>query len=289
MRKVLTITTAVCVLGAGGYALAAGLAQKDVNIRSTGFAPRTVTIQGGDTVRWINRDTVAHQVIANNGAFSTPTIQPGQARSRRIDTPGTYPYHDSFRPALKGTVRVIGPTPSVAVGVNPPIATWGTQVHIRGAIVPAAVGDTVVIYGRPYHQASAVELARVQTTTGGVFDFFHRPEILSYYKATWKGKTTAEVSTAIAPSLTLQKIGNWWVARARASKSFYGRWVYVQRLNAFNQWVSLRKVTLNRQSAQRFKVRLPRGRSLIRVYMTTNQAGAGYIFSASQNVTVRRR
>jgi hypothetical protein len=65
--------------------------------------------------------------------------------------------------------------------------------------------------------------------------------------------------------------------------------VYAQRLNAFNQWVSLRKVTFNRQSAQRFKLRLPRGRSLIRVYMTTNQAGAGYVFSASQNITVRRR
>jgi plastocyanin len=289
MRKILTITTAVCVLGAGGYALAAGLAQKDVNIRSTGFGPRTVTINGGDTVRWINRDTVAHQVIANNGAFSTPTIQPGQARSRRIDTPGTYAYHDSFKPALRGTVRVVGPAPSIAVGVMPPIATWGTQVRISGTITPAAVGDTVIIYGRPYHQASAVEIARVQTTTNGAFDFFHRPEILSYYKATWKGKTTNEVSTAISPSMTLRKIGNWWVVNVKASKSYYGRWVYAQRLNAFNQWVSLRKVTLNRQSAQRFKVRLPRGRSLLRVYMTTNQAGAGYIFSASQNITVRRR
>jgi plastocyanin len=289
MRKVLTITTAMCVLGAGGYALAAGVAQKDVNIRSTGFAPRTVTINGGDTVRWINRDTVAHQVIANNGAFSTPTIQPGQARSRRIDTPGTYAYHDSLKPSLRGTVRVVGPAPTLAVGVTPPIATWGTQVRISGTIVPATAGETVVLYARPYPQASAVEIARVQTVTGGVFDFFHRPDILTYYKATWKGKTTAEVSTAIAPQLALRKIGNWWVVNVKAAKSYYGRWVYAQRLNAFNQWVSLRKVQLNRQSAQRFKLRLQRGRSLIRVYMTTNQAGAGYIFSASQNITVRRR
>jgi plastocyanin len=289
MKKVLTITAAVCVLGAGGYAFAGSLAQKDVNIRSTGISPRTVTINGGDTVRWINRDTVSHQIVANNGAFSTPTIAPGQARSRRIDTPGTYPYHDSFKPTLRGTVRVVGPAPSVSIGASLPIATFGQQIHVTGVVSPAAANDTVTVWAQPYPQASFLEVGRVQTGPTGQWDLVFSPQILTAFKATWKGKTSAVIQTAIAPQLSLAKIGSWWVVRARAAKSFYARWVYAQRLNAFNQWVSLRKVTLNRQSAQRFKLRLPRGRSLIRVYMTTNQAGAGYVFSASQSIPVRRR
>jgi plastocyanin len=289
MRKVLTITTAVCVLGAGGYALAGSLATKTVNIRGTGFSPRTVTINGGDTVRWRNLDTVSHQVVANSGAFATPIIAPGQARSRRLDTPGTYPYHDSLRPSLRGTVRVVGPAPSVSIGASLPIATFGQQIHVSGVITPASANDTVTVWAQPYPQASFVEVGRVQTGSTGQWDLVFTPQILTAFKATWRGKTSAVIQTAVAPQLSLVKIGNWWVVRARAAKSFSGRWVYVQRLNAFRQWVSLRKVTLNRQSAQRFKVRLPRGRSLIRVYMTTNQAGAGYIFSASQNITVRRR
>jgi plastocyanin len=288
MKKVLMIA-AVCALGVGGYAFAAGLATKNVNIRSTGFAPRSVTINGGDTVQWKNLDTVAHQVVANNGSFASGSLPRNGVYAKRLDTPGTYPYHDGLKPSLKGTVRVVGPPPSVSVGVTPPIATWGTSVRLSGQIVPAAVGDMVSIFAQPYPQASFVKIADVQTTTNGVYDFTYQPQILTAFKAQWKGKSSAVVQTAVAPQLSLVKIGRWWVTRARAAKSFSGRFVYAQRLNAFGQWVSLRKVVLNQQSAQRFKLRLPRGRSLVRVYMTTNQAGAGYIFSASRSLAVRVR
>lgn len=288
MKKLLMIA-AVCALGVGGYAFAAGLATKNVNIRSTGFAPRNVTIKGGDTVQWKNLDTVAHQVVANNGSFASGQLPRNGVYAKRLDTPGLYPYHDGLHPSLKGSVRVVGPPPSVSIGVTPPIATWGTSVRLSGQIVPAAVGDMVAIFAQPYPQASFVKIADVQTTTNGVFDFTYQPQILTAFKAQWKGKTSAVVQTGVAPQLSLVKIGRWWVTRARAAKSFSGRWVYAQRLNAFGQWVSLRKVVLNRQSAQRFKLALPRGRWLIRVFMGTNQAGAGYVFSASQNLAVRVR
>ena len=291
MKKAILLTTAIAALSVGGFAFASQLALKTVNIRSTGFAPRTVTVAGGDTVQWKNLDTVNHQVVANNGAFASGQIAPNRTYARRLDTPGLYPYHDALHPTLKGTVRVTGNPPSVSIGVTPPIATWGTAVRISGAISPAAVGDTVSVYAQPYPQASFIKLADIQTTTNGLYDYTHRPEILTAYKVRWKGKDSAVVTTAIAPSLSLARATQrWMVVRARAAKSFSGRWVYIQRLNAFGQWVSLRKVTLNRQSTQRFLVRtLPRGTSRIRAYMTTNQAGAGYVFSSSSTLTIRRR
>jgi plastocyanin len=290
MKKALLVSAAICVLGVGGFAFAAGLTLKTVNIRATGFSPGTVTVVGGDTVRWRNLDTVNHQVVANNGAFASPIIRANGAYARRMDTPGTYPYHDALKPTLKGTVRVTGAAPSVTAGVTPPIVTAGNQVHISGAISPPAVGDGVIIYAQPYPQASFVEIGRVQTTTNGLYDFAYTPTILTAFKTEWKGKSSAVVTTAVAPALTLTRVGNWFVVRARAAKSFSGRWVYVQRLNQFGQWVSLRKVYLNRQSTQRFKLTTLRpGLSRIRVYMTTNQAGAGYVFSSSQTIAVRRR
>jgi plastocyanin len=288
MKKLLTIA-AVCALGAGGYAFAAGLATKNVNIRSTGFSPKTVTVNGGDTVQWKNLDTVNHQVVANNGSFASGAIGPGKVYLRLMSTPGTYGYHDALKPTLKGTVKVVGPAPSVTVGTSLPIAVFGSQVHIAGAISPAAANDTVTVWAQPYPQASFVEIGRVQTGPTGAWDLVYSPQILTAFKATWKGKTSAIVQTAVAPQLSLVKIGRWYVTRARAAKSFSGRWVYAQRLNAFGQWVSLRKVFLNQQSAQRFKLRLPRGLSRVRVFMTTNQAGNGYIFSSSQIINVRRR
>lgn len=288
MKKTFAIATAICALSVGGYAFASQLALKTVDIRSTGFSPRTVTINGGDTVRWRNLDTVNHQVVANNGAFASGQIRPNGTYSKRLDTPGTYPYHDALKPTLKGTVRVTGAAPSVSVGVTPPIATYGTSVRITGQITPAAVGDTVVVYAQPYGQASYVEIGRVLTTTNGLYDFSHTPQILTAYKTTWKGKDSAIVQVSVAPQLTLTRVRSWFVVRARAPKSFSGRWVYAQRLNRFGQWVSLRKVTLNRQSTQRFKLLLPRGISRIRVFMGVNQAGAGYVFSQSPVISVRR-
>jgi plastocyanin len=289
MKKALTIMVAVCALGAAGFALAAQMATKTVNIRGTGFSPRTVTVAGGDTVVWRNLDTVDRQVVANNGSFASGIIRPNRTYTRPMNTPGTYPYHDALKPAHKGTVRVIGPAPSVSIGASLPIATFGTAVRVSGAISPAASGDTVTVWAQPYGQASFVEIGRVQTTTNGIWDITYTPQILTSYKATWKGRTSAVIMTSVAPQVSLIRVRRWFVTRVRAARSFNRRWVQIQRLNGFGQWVTLKKVQLNRQSAQRTKLRLPRGISRVRAFITTNQAGAGYVFSMSPTVTVRRR
>jgi plastocyanin len=290
MKRALLIATAVCALAGAGFAASALTALKTVNIRSTGFAPKTVTIAGGDTVRWKNVDTVPHQVVANSGAFASPIIRPTRTYSKVLNTPGIYPYHDGLYPARKGTVKVVGPPPSVSIASSAGIATYGGQIHVSGLVSPAAVGDMVSIFAQPFDQASFVKIADVQTTTNGVYDFVTVPQALTSYKATWKGKTSAIIMVAVAPKLTLRRIGRWFVAHAKAARPFGGRWVYVQRLNRFGEWVSLKKVTLNQQSTKRFKMRnLPRGRNRLRIFMTTNQAGPGYIFSASSAIVFRRR
>ena len=291
MRKALLIATAVCALAGAGFAVASLSATKTVNIRSTGFAPRTVTVTGGDTVQWKNVDTVNHQVVANNGSFASNSIGPNKTYSKRFDIPGTYGYRDALHPTLRGAVKVTGNPPSITLGASTGIMVAGSQIHVGGAISPAAVGDMVSIFAQPYGQASFVKMADVQTTTNGVYDFVTSPQILTSYKATWKGKTSAVINVAVAPRLTLSHIGSWFVARAQApAKSFAGRWVYVQRLNRFGDWVKIRKVVLNRQGAKRFKLRgLPNGMNRVRILMSTNQAGAGYIFGTSGTLSFRRR
>jgi plastocyanin len=280
----------VCALAGAGFAVASLSALKTVNIKSTGFTPKTVTVVGGDTVQWKNLDTVSHQPVANNGAFACNTLAHNGTCSKSMNTPGTIPYRDALHPTLKGTVKVTGPPPSVSIGASIPIATFGSAIHVGGAVTPASVGDTVTVYAQPWGQLSFVKLNDVQTTTNGVWDLITSPQLLTSYKATWKGHTSAVIMVAVSPRVSLARIGNWFVAHAEAAKSFSGHWMYVQRLNNFGEWVSLKKVNLNRQSAQRFKVRnLPRGTNRLRVLMTTNQAGSGYFQSASQPLSFRRR
>jgi plastocyanin len=289
MKKALAIATAACALAGAGFAFAGLTAGKTVSIKSTAFAPKTVTIAGGDTVTWKNVDTVNHQVVANSGAFASGQIAPNRIYAKRIDTPGTYNYHDALHPTLKGTVKVTGPPPSVSVAASTGVATYGTPIHVGGAISPAAVGDTVSVYAQPFNQASFVKLADVQTTTNGVWDFITTPQALTSYKAVWKGKTSAIVMVAVAPRLRLQRVRSWFIARAQPA-NYGGHWVYVQRLNRFGEWVSIKKVVLNGQSAKRFKMRnLPHGLNRLRIFMTTSQAGAGYFHAASPNISFRRR
>jgi hypothetical protein len=53
--------------------------------------------------------------------------------------------------------------------------------------------------------------------------------------------------------------------------------------------VSLKKVKLNAQGAQRFRLKsLPSGLNRVRIFMTTNQAGTGYFSGTSPVLSFRR-
>ena len=293
MKKALALATAACALAAAGFAFAGLAANKTVSIKSTAFAPKTVTIAGGDTVTWKNVDTVNHQVVANSGAFASGQIAPNRIYAKRIDTPGTYGYHDALHPTLKGTVKVTGAPPSVSIGASTPIAVYGNSIHVSGAVSPAAVGEHRHRL-RPAVGPGFVRQDRRRPDDDERRLGLHHDAAGSSpsYKATWKGKTSAVITVAVQPRLRLQHIGHWFVARAQPNK-YGGHWVYVQRVNAFGEWVSLKKVTLNSQSATRFKLRnLPHGLNRLRIFISTNQAGSGYFHGparASASGAVRRR
>lgn len=72
------------------------------------FAPATITVSAGDIVTIINNDTVAHTVVSDDGtSFSTGNINPGSSATITAPTTaGTYTYHCSIHPMMKGTIIV---------------------------------------------------------------------------------------------------------------------------------------------------------------------------------------
>src|SRR5213593_1743394 len=103
MRRVIWIaaTTLALVLAAP-----ASSATTTVQIKRTGFVPATVTINQDDSVTWTNTDTIDHQVVANGGSFASPILKAGKSWTRVFRNGGTFHYHDSLHPALKGTLVV---------------------------------------------------------------------------------------------------------------------------------------------------------------------------------------
>lgn len=83
----------------------------DVNIMSFAFTPQTLTITPGSTVIWTNSDSVAHTVVSDSGSeIDSPSLTKGESFSHTFTTPGTYTYHCSIHPNMKGTIIVSSST-----------------------------------------------------------------------------------------------------------------------------------------------------------------------------------
>lgn len=77
----------------------------DVNIANFDFVPSSVKISVGDTVKWLNLDSVPHHIHGDN--FDSGLIQHEYTYSNTFTKPGTYNYICSIHTAMKGTVTVV--------------------------------------------------------------------------------------------------------------------------------------------------------------------------------------
>ena len=287
MRKALLLVAAIVGVAAASVSLAA--VTRVVAIKPAGFSPVTRTIQTGDTIRWRNDDNVNHQVVADNGHFASPVLRPRESYTRTFNTSGTFRYRDALEPAERGTIVVQGPPPSVSVALSQGTVFFGAGIRLTGFISSGATNQVVEIWGRPFSQASFSKVAELRTVTGGAYDWSTVPQTLSFYQARWGNRASAIVSVGVRPRITLIRRAPWFVTSARANVSLAGRWVYVQRRSALNQWVNIKKVRIGSSGARRFKLDLRRGRHILRMFMTTNQAGSGLLWSHSRTIVVRKR
>jgi hypothetical protein len=248
-----------------------------------------VTINTGDAVRWTNRDTKNHQVVANSGAFASPTIAPGRSYAHVFNTAGTYRYHDALHPSLTGRVVVKGPAPAVSIAAQTPILTYGQATHISGQVSSGKAGETVSVYAQPYGQTSPVLLATLLTATNGAWDLVVKPTLLTTYQVHWKSTVSSTISISMRPNVLFSASHGMGFVKVKSNRSLEHRKVYVQRFTRFGQWVKFKSVTLGRSSQRLFYLRLPRGRYTLRVFMSFNQAGAGYLDGFSRTVLYRRK
>ena len=85
-----------------------GSSTYNVAIQNFAFAQSTITVKKGDKIIFQNRDAVGHTVTADGGAFGSPLVLQNQTFT--LDTsnlaPGSYPYHCTPHPNMRGTVVV---------------------------------------------------------------------------------------------------------------------------------------------------------------------------------------
>ena len=86
---------------------AAARAAAHVKITNFAFKPGTIHVKPGQTIRFVNQDSVAHTVTATKGAkFDSGNLKPGKAFSVKVGKAGTIHYVCLIHPDMKGTIKV---------------------------------------------------------------------------------------------------------------------------------------------------------------------------------------
>jgi plastocyanin len=288
MRTVVLAAVAALALAVTGASQPASQATKAVAIKATGFSPASVTISTTDAVKWTNRDTKDHQIVANNGSFASAVIKPGRSYTHTFNTAGTFRYHDALHPALTGRVIVKGPPPAITIGTALPIIDYGQTTHISGIVSSKKAGETVTVWAQPYGTVSPVQVATLLTAANCVWDLVVKPTLLTTYQAHWKSTVSQPVGVQLRPSIAFSASKRFGSVKVKTDRALKGKKVYLQKFTRFHEWVKVRPVILGNGSAKRFLLMLPRGhRYAIRIFMSLNQVGAGYLDGFSRTVVVR--
>ena len=78
-----------------------------VTLQNIAFNPATLHAKVGQTIKWTNRDSVAHNVTAQKGeSFHSPTLNQGDSYSYKLDHAGTIQYVCTFHPNMTATIVV---------------------------------------------------------------------------------------------------------------------------------------------------------------------------------------
>jgi plastocyanin len=85
----------------------AGGGGAEVTMQDIKFDPENLTVKAGDTVEWMNEDSVDHDVTADDFKSGEPGgMASGDTFEHTFKKPGTYDYVCTVHPGMEGTVTV---------------------------------------------------------------------------------------------------------------------------------------------------------------------------------------
>jgi hypothetical protein len=163
---------------------------------------------------------------------------------------------------------------------------YGKPVLLTGRVSNRASGVVVAVDGRPFSSGQLHRVAIVRTGASGRWTFTARPRIATTYKAIVNGTSSPSLLIDVRPALALAVTSTGdVVAHAGPTGAFRGRFVQLQRRTSPTTWFTLAKQPVSASGTTVFPAALvPEGKSHLRLVMSVNQAGVGYLGGFSQPV-----
>jgi hypothetical protein len=178
---------------------------------------------------------------------------------------------------------------SVTLGAKALMSVYGHFVTLTGTVSSKQPGVKVTVLAQPLGENSFRSAGTALTGANGTWTFAARPTIRTAYQASADGGLSTPIVVGVRPAVSLRVITNGRLStRVAGRSSFATRRVQLQR-RSNGRWVTVQRARLNAKSSAIFVAKaLPKGRSTIRIAMSVNQAGAGYLAGFSRTLVYRR-
>lgn len=82
------------------------VATTSVSLENIAFNPSNISVSVGQEVTFTNNDSVTHTITADDNSFNSGNVAKGQSYKHVFNKAGTYNFHCSVHPSMKGTVSV---------------------------------------------------------------------------------------------------------------------------------------------------------------------------------------
>ncbi len=180
-------------------------------------------------------------------------------------------------------------TAGVTLSTPARLVVYGRRVTLSGAVPTKRAGEVVALLAQGYGEGSFRTIANVVTAGDGTWRYLAKPTIRTSYMASWNGGSSSTTTVGVRPAVSLRRLADGRLAtRVTGARPFAGRFVKLQRRSPAGRWVTVKRVRLNARSAAIIRASLPKGASVLRVAMSVNQAGEGYLAGFSRTIAYRR-
>lgn len=173
---------------------------------------------------------------------------------------------------------------TAASGVGARSVTYGDPVGLSGRIPSQRAGERVIITARRFDASEYKSLATVRTSKGGRWRHEARPRIETAYRARWRRTVSAVIRVLVMPDVRLDVRSGILETRVVGARSFRGRNLVLER-RVDGRWRPLKTLSLDSRSSARYRLKVPRGVSTLRLFLSDAESGPGYTAAYSPILT----
>jgi plastocyanin len=290
VKRLVPIAAATIALGAAGFALAGGVA---VTLGPSGPQPKVATVAWGDTLSFVNGDSVAHAITSPREDLRSPAIPPGGTYVSVITArTGTYPYRQTGGKSFTGAL-VVSTSGTVSLTAQPSSVLYGRSITLTGV---SSIPSTPVLIEQHLRGARDwTQIATVTSAEDGEFSTVASLPIGANVRASVaSGQVRSKVvHVRVRPRLAIASQARRTVANrridvvARITPPNASRRLYLLACSVRSgAWKRVASKRPGSGGGASFKWKAQPGRTLLRVAIKNDDLLKGYSPSASGVISV---